>query len=260
MRIEILKTEPGSSSAKLMLSAMADACAEAGDNVNVTSHFAGGADLLILFGVGHPANNWARHRQIKKGGRVLMWDLGYFGRRKMDGWLRMSIDHDHPQRFLDRTPDYGRWDTHAIELREDADPQGHIVLVGLGPKSRQYLKLRTWEQETLQHLRNQHPGRRIVFRPKGSSLTTLRGVEIDRQEGIEGVLKGASLVVARHSNVCVDATIAGVPFQCEDGAAMWLSSRPYTRDNRLDFLRRLAWWQWKPSEAGLALHFAKGML
>jgi len=260
MRIEVLRTTPCSATATGMLDAMEQAVKDAGDQLTASPNFVGGSELLILFGVGNPANNWARQRQIKNGGHVLMWDLGYFGHRRLDGWLRMSIDHDHPQRFIDRTPDYGRWDAHGIELREDAYSDGHIVLVGLGVKSRQYLKLRNWEQETLQRLRNEHPGRKIVFRPKGADQTSLRGVEVDRREGIEGVLRGASLVVARHSNVCVDAAIAGVPFQCEDGAAMWLSSRPYTRDNRLDFLRRLAWWQWKPSEAGQALQFAKGML
>lgn len=261
MRVEILRTEPCSASAKLMLAAMEQAALEAGDEVTASTHYKGRSELLILFGVGHPANNWARHRQIKKGGRVLMWDLGYFGPRRLEGYLRMSIDRDHPQAFLDRAPsDPSRWDAHGIELREEASPDGPIILVGLGQKSRGYLQAGSWELDALQRIQKQHPGKRVIFRPKGNDSLVLKGVEVDRQESIQDVLRGASLVVARHSNVCVDAAIAGVAFQCEDGAAMWLSSRPFTRDNRRDFLNRLSWWQWKASEASSALQFAKGML
>lgn len=261
MRVEVLKTEPCSASAHAMLAAMEMAARDAGDEVRVSSHYAGGSDFLVLYGVGHPANDWARQKQIKAGGRVLMWDLGYFGPRRLDGWLRMSIDSDHPQAFLDRTPDdSGRWNAHGIQLREDADPDGPIVVIGLGRKSRQYLKARSWEHVAVERIRAQHPGRRIVLRPKGEQFKSIKGVEIDRREAIGDVLRGASLVVARHSNCCVDAAIAGVPFECEDGAAMWLYSRPFTRDNRLDFLQRLAWWQWKTTEAAQALQFAKGML
>ena len=77
---------------------------------------------------------------------------------------------------------------------------------------------------------------------------------------IEQVLAGARLVVCRHSNVAVDAVIAGVPFECEDGAAYWLQGKPYTVENRLDLLHRLCWWQWTCYEAPAAWRFIKGML
>ena len=89
-------------------------------------------------------------------------------------------------------------------------------------------------------------GRAAVLRPKKVRHATL--------PPIEEALKGKSLVVCRHSNVAIDACIAGVPVRCEDGAAFALYrdfERP-TRDERLGFLRSLAWWNWKPSEAGEA--------
>ena len=76
-------------------------------------------------------------------------------------------------------------------------------------------------------------------------------------QAIADLLRGASLAACRHSNVAVDAVVAGVPFEAVDGAAMWLAGKDYTPANRLDFLRRLAWWQWKASEAHLAWDFAK---
>jgi hypothetical protein len=60
-------------------------------------------------------------------------------------------------------------------------------------------------------------------------------------------LAGASLVICRHSNAAIEACIAGVPVECSGGAAHWLYSRTPrpTTEERLDFLYRLAWWQWR---------------
>jgi hypothetical protein len=84
--------------------------------------------------------------------------------------------------------------------------------------------------------------------------------ETDASSTIEQLLCGASLIVCRHSNVAIDGAIAGVPFECEDGAAAWLKPQPYTRENRLRFLCRLSWWQWRPDEAGEAWAFIRGIL
>jgi hypothetical protein len=63
-----------------------------------------------------------------------------------------------------------------------------------------------------------------------------------------------------HSSVAVDAVVAGVPYEAEEGAATWLLGKPFTTESRLDFMRRLAWWQWRPSEAPLAWAFFKRIL
>ena len=152
-----------------------------------------------------------------------------------------------------------RWDEHRISLREDADPNGPIVLVGLGRKSREYLNQPNWEAAKLTDLQSRFPGREVVYRPKGRDIVKLQ-CRTDTQELIEPILAGASLVVCRHSNVAVDAAIAGVPFESEDGAAMWLQDKDFTAANRLDFLRRLAYWQYKPTEAAEAWRFAKRMI
>lgn len=245
-----------------MLQGITRAARAAGDVVVETQAYAGGSDCLVLFGVGADVHHQARGLQLKRGGRAVLWDLGYFGRAKGVGFLRVSIDHDHPQRLLDGTPaDPSRWERHGLALREDADPSGPILLVGLGPKSRHYLRDCDWELRTLARLRERFPGRVVLHRPKpggheGPRLPCPR----DETTPIERLLVGCSLVVCRHSNVAVDAVIAGVPFEAEDGAAVWLAQRPYTPAHRLDFLRRLAWWQWQPVEAAAAWSFLKGML
>jgi hypothetical protein len=240
-----------------MLFALAESARAAGDQVEETTQFCGKSDWLVLFGVGAEVNDRARKAQIAHGGRVLHWDLGYFDRKKIVGHTRMSIDSDHPQQWIDLTePNPERWEATGIRLREDADPAGPIVLVGLGRKSRAYLNEPMWERLMHARLRIRFPGRRIIFRPKGRDPLRLK-CEADAVTPIAELLRGASLVVCRHSNVAVDAAIAGVPFEAENGAAMWLQQRDFTPANRLEFLQRLSMWQWRATEAAQAWAFAK---
>lgn len=257
--VEVLRAHTLSLTGEAILKAVAEAARLAGDEVKEVTTYQGASDWLVLYGVGAPVNDLARKAQIARGGRVLHWDLGYFDRKKVEGHARMAIDSDHPQGWLDRTPaDPERWAARGVELRCDSNPAGPVVLVGLGKKSRAYLGATKWEQETHARLRTRFPGRRIIFRPKGRDPLRLK-CEADSTTPIAELLRGASLVVCRHSNVAVDATIAGVPFEAEDGAAMWLQQREFTPDNRLEFLQRLAWWQWRADEAAQAWAFAKRM-
>jgi hypothetical protein len=197
-----------------------------GPHLRCTSQFQGHSRWLVLFGAGALVNNVARIMQLKGGGRALLWDLGYWGNR----------------------------------LREDHDPRGPILLVGLGRKSRLYLNAPHWERDQLARLRFEFPGSRIIYRPKpdnGRNSYPVLDCETNVETGIEQLLKGAALVVCRHSNVGVDAVIAGVPVRTEDGAAAWLNDKPFTPEVRLEFLRRLAWWQWSPNEAREAWQFAR---
>lgn len=224
----------------------------------LTNQYRGQSLWLALYGVGAPDRAAARDRHVKRAGHVLCWDLGYFGRARRGGYMRVSIDHQHPQAWLDRTkPDPHRWWTHGIQLRQDAHPDGHLVLAGCGPKSHRFLKTDGWEQRKLDELRHRFPGRRIVYRPKRPNEGPRLHCETDGTSEIEDVIRGASLVVCRHSNVAVDAVVAGVPFECEDGAAEWLQGKPFTVETRLDFLSRLNWWQWKATEMPDFLRFLK---
>lgn len=71
---------------------------------------------------------------------------------------------------------------------------------------------------------------------------------------IDEALRGASLVVCRHSNVAVDACVAGIPVECDDGAAaaLYRGNPNPTREQRAEFLRRLTFWEWRPDEAAQA--------
>jgi hypothetical protein len=258
MQVEILSGIDPSITAARWLRAIEIAIAQSGDSPTRTASYLGGSQVLVLFGVGAPVHDQARKKHIEAGGRVVHFDMGYFGDRK--SYVRLCIDADHPQDLLDNGPhDSGRWDAHGIELREDANPSGTILLIGLGKKSRAYLGLRHWEAKTLARLEAEYPDRQIIYRPKGRDDLNL-GIHADPTTPIAELLLGASMVVCRHSNVAVDAAIAGVPFTAENGAAMWLLGREFTRQNRLKFLSRLAHWQYKTTEAPEAWAFAKRMI
>jgi hypothetical protein len=244
------------------------ACPRAGMKALPFEEYRGEGDWLVIYGAGGDdrAEPWRRH--LESGRRVILWDLGYWQRDPVKSRLwRMSIDEWHPQDLLSAVePNPSRYLASQVgPLREDAKDDGHILLCGLGKKSRKFLGHRrdTWEMKTLSKIRAAYPGRRIVYRPKPGQLETLPDVEVSRHVRIEEALKGASLVVCRHSNVAVDAAIAGVPCVCEDGAGAYLygsdvaNPKTPTREERQDFVYRLAWFQWGAWEAHEALKFAR---
>jgi len=232
-----------------MLRAMAEA---APIPVRITERYEGNSEILMLYGVGHPERlKWWKAHQ----GTRICWDLGYWNRQEA---MRVAVGHEHPRNMPQATGD--RFKASGITLRNDYKPTGHILLAGMGTKSRSMLgfKGQEWEKKTLWRIKRAYPESRIYYKAKRPEEWT--GCRVSDQP-IERLLKNAALVVCRHSNVAIDACIAGVPVVCEDGAAAELygsdlaAPRNPSHEERLAFLQRLAWWQWKNSEAAQAWKF-----
>lgn len=265
--VEVLMTGDESVIGKAVLNEATRAARELGWQVSVTHTLRGASKWLCLFGVGHELRNAARKKQIERGGRVACWDLGYIMSGKEPGisYLRVSVDHNHPWRDFDATPnDQGRLAVLSVQLRDTYNEKGPVIVIGMGPKSRRHLGLNDWEKKTLEAARKEFPTRKILYRPKP---ITKKGVPINRDRHInwpltklgkiEEALNGASLVITRHSNVAVDACIANIPVRCEDGAAYWLyrdNAHPSV-EQRQDFLCRLAYWQYRTDEQKEAWQF-----
>lgn len=216
----------------------------------ITTTYQGIHKWLIVYGAGKD-NRWAAiNHHHAKGGRFIVWDLGYWNRETS---MRMAVDGLHPNvETFALVPTEGQ--RERIVLREDSNPEGPILLVGMGRKSARlhYGDEGVWERNTLDQLLHTYPGKKVVYRPKDKSrIVNLRGAETRATGGIEDVLKGCSLVVCRHSNVGVDACFAGIPVQSEDGAAclLYKGNPNPTREQRHEFLRRLGWFNWSPKEA-----------
>jgi hypothetical protein len=209
--------------------------------------------LLMMYGAGLEPRRIALERHRAAGGRVIVWDLGYWERE--EGGMRLSVDSLHPSAAqLAMAPAEGT--RYAVALREDAKASGPIMLVGLGTKSCALYGLQPmeWERTRFRKLLRQFPGRHILWRPKGRRFQALPGATLCHGVPVEDALRGCSLVVCRHSNVAIDACIAGVPVECDDGAAraLYRGNREPTREQRAEFLRRLGWFNWQPGEAGEA--------
>lgn len=245
-----------------MLKAMIEAAPEAGVNCIVTNRPLGSANVLMTYGLGHPVRRMWTDVHLRRGGRLIGWDLGYWD-RDVSGRanMRLTIDDDHPHRWIEPMPS-DRFDSAAIELREDANPRGPILLCGMGRKQRDLRGFRgqKWELQALHRIRKAHPKTEVLYRPKRPEMA-LPGCRTSKGT-IQEALRGASLVVCSHSNVAVDACIAGVPVQCEDGAAfaLYRDNPTPTREQRLEFLRSLAYWQWAPPEALEAWKFIRTRL
>lgn len=257
MRCEILLATDMAERGRTMLRAMIKA---APIECKVRQTYGGKCELLMTYGTGHPIRRpwWLQHR--KNGGHCIGWDLGYWKHRENETFrMRCTIDTDHPPQWLRDEPS-SRFDAESIPLRSEYDPLGPIVLIGLGPKSARVVKEKhqQWELSALARIRAAYPQAEIIFRPKRPDHPLIDGIRAHSDGPIEDAIRGASLIVCRHSNVAIDACIAGIPVVCEDGIASALygadlinPKRP-TESERLRFLRNVAWWQWKPEEAAKA--------
>lgn len=254
MDCEVLLPKIGRRGTAIMR-AMVDAAPQVGVRCIVTDTYRKAAPLLMSYGLGHPERKGWTETHVAEGGRLIGWDMGYWNR---DIAMRVTVDAGHPTALPDMPAD--RWESAGIALRNDFDPSGPVVLVGMGRKSRAQFEMvgQEWETQALDRIRLAYPGRTVIYRPKKPE----RLAGCPSADGpIEDVLRGASLVVCRHSNVAVDACIAGVPVVCEDGAAALLYgsdlAQPVTPDkaSRRQFLQNLAWWQWTPPEAVQAWRF-----
>ena len=215
---------------------------------------------LMLYGPGAPYRLPIIKAHIARGGRVAMWDLGYWQRHDA---MRLSIDALHPsaKHLAMAPPGPGR---REFALRDDADANGPILLIGLGPKSVSAYGLKyaqAWEIAQVKSLRARYPNRQILWRPKGAAPVPLMGLTIVHGMPIEGAMRGCSLVVCRHSNVAVDAAVAGIPVECEDGAAfaLYRDNPAPTREQRAEFLRQLSFWEWSGHEAAAAWQWIKSV-
>lgn len=237
MVVELLTAVHHTQKARRALEAMKWAIQSAGDTLIETNSYQGCGDWLMLWGVGAAAHNQARNVHVAKGKHALLLDMGYTNRAET--W-RFSIDHDHPHRLFDATPEDR---APVAALRDWYAPNGHIIIAALGLKSKKYLGLPHWERTTFKRLKQEFPKRRIVIKEKKDPTP------------FENLLFGASLVVARHSNCCIDAAVHNIPFRCDDGAAYWLKDLK----DRERFLRKLAYWQTDIEGASEAWRFIKLM-
>jgi len=266
MTVEVLHVHPETTRAREAIAALAQTVD--GLDVTLTRTFTGGADWLLLWGPGEPQRAEALRRQVDAGGHAIVLDLAYWHR---DVKTRLSIDAPHPQAWIMRRAwPLRRLLTDAVPMGDVWNPEGPILVAGIGPKaSVQYgPAVLQWEAEMIAACERRWR-RPVLYRPKRDGAPVPPGVRLASMAPIDRVLAGCSLVITWHSNVAVDAIRLGIPVICRDGAAAAVcpssleapdDPRPLSTELRSRFLANLAWFQWAPNEAAQTWAFIAELL
>lgn len=219
--------------------------------------YEGGAEWVVMWGCGGRMQQEIYKMHRGRGGKVLFLDMGYFGRNlgSIRSSFRVSINGNHPQDYLFMAESHNR--LRGVVLQDKYDPRGHVLLCGLGDKSRHFYgyKKLEWEKAYLDKIREVYPTREVVYRSKPRHDEKIPGCTDGNQGTIDDWLNGACLCVTHHSNTTVDAARIGVPSVCVDGIGYGFygsdvaAAEVKSKAEREDFLRKVSWFNWYPTEA-----------
>ena len=200
---------------------------------------------------------------VAAGRPAIFIDLGYWGRvdgGRLDGYHRISVNARQPDAYFQRRPhDATRLALAGIEISPWRRSGNHILVAGMSTKhaTSAGFKKQQWEREAIAQLRTV-TRRPIKYRPKpsDSSCGPIEGTIFSpATETLELALANCHAVVTHHSNVAIDAAIAGVPSFSQAGVAtaiglqdLALIETPIYPDNREQWLADVAWCQWRPAE------------
>ncbi len=167
---------------------------------------------------------------------VVYVDLGYFGRLeggKWSGYHKVSVNDRHPTKYFQARPhDSSRVSRFRLTFNPWKDGR-HILICGTSDKGALVdgFRPQQWETETINLLRKvtQRP---LIYRPKPSwnGASPIPGsVFAQSKEDVSRWLHDCHAVVSHHSNVCVDAFLAGVPNFCVEGVGAPLSETDFSK-------------------------------
>jgi len=253
--------------------AMAEGIARCGDVPVVrrsTDYEQPNTDVAIFYGLAVGLGRILQdYRQ--SGRKAVYCDLGYWTRRirsRHDGYHKLAVNDRHPtDYFMRKDHTTERFERHGVPILPYRAMGRHILVAGMSAKAAlaEQLKPNDWEERTIARLR-ELTNRPIIYRPKPNwtGASHISGSTMDRDTPLPVALRNCHAVVTHHSNVAIDALLAGVPVFCEKGAASILSSGDLSRINRPRLMpgrgrwaANLAWCQWNVREIkeGLAYQY-----
>lgn len=203
------------------------------------------ADVGVMYG-------WKHNELIRRYPRFLYADLSYWRR---EAYWKINCNGWSPDGYLRAGLPRDRWDALGIPMRGNQVSTGKRVLIaGASVKSAVQHGQRYMQWEMRMARRMQGKGFEVVYRPKPKDhfKKPIPGVGYDTSPDIDWSTVHA--VVTHHSNVALDALVAGVPAYCETGAARCMSFHPDEIQSaaippgREQFLWDCAWLQWTLDE------------
>jgi len=211
---------------------------------------------------------------IDRGKKVVFVDLGYWHRRqggRWKGYHKISVNARHSNAYLmDSKHSDRRFKRFGIPILPWKPAGDAIIVAGMSAKSAESynLKPQQWERWAIRELRK-HTKRTIIYRPKPSwsEASPIEGSEFQRTgQPVGQALLDCHAVVTHHSNVAVDALLAGVPSFCWGGVAESMSlqdlsliEKPYRPKDRAQWASNIAYCQWNVMEiqTGLMWQYLK---
>jgi hypothetical protein len=199
------------------------------------------ARVALFYGLSEGLQAAFRAYRDKPGCRVVFVDLGYWSRHKRsrwDGYHKIVLGDRHPTAYFQSAPrPADRIAEHGLQIKPwRKSTSGPIILAGMSAKAAaaEGLAAESWEREAAAQLR-QYTDRAIIYRPKPnwSGARSIMGTSMDSRTPLDIALRDAYAVVTHHSNVAIDALMAGVPCICPYGAASVLSAHSMDQINDL---------------------------
>lgn len=214
------------------------------------------ADVAVGYG-------WKFPHVLTAHKRFVYVDLGWWGRKpkrdELNGYHKVVVNGREPTDYFDRASLPDRFDRFGLELKPWRKGGDHILLAGMSEKSSGTRGFRPleWEMNAIDKIKRV-TDTPIVYRPKPSwkNAKPIDGTVFSPPtQPLSEVLENCAGVVTLHSNVAVDALIAGVPVLAEQGVASLLSVWSIERllgeqkqDRRQQLMDDVAYCQWTPTE------------
>lgn len=228
-------------------------------------HMIGGYDAHVFYGLeGHLPQLFAAAIEES---RAVYIDLGYWGRReggRYQGFHKVSVNARHPSAYY-RFPAHAgdRFRKFGIPVDgwhwRGARVTGKIILAGMGAKgaAAEGFGPQEWERAAVEAMRP-FTSREIIYRPKPSDplAAPIPGTTFSKKTmPVEELFSDAWAVVTHHSNVAVDALLAGIPVFCWGGVAREMGLQDFARiedphypEDRAQWAADIAYTQWSVPE------------
>lgn len=273
MRVALYCCSGSGKRGRHLAEAMRAGLAEHGVSGEILTKFNGVcADVAVAYGWSHE-RIFAAYK--KAGANYIYWDLGYWHRKfvsnPLDGYHRLGVNHWDTAANMRRACPDDRWRQAKFEIKPRQKDGNEILIAGMSEKAARTHGYRfgEWEDKTRKQIAAFKLKYPIVLRPKPNR----------KQRGlpeIQGALSKARIVISHHSNVAVDALIAGVPSFTDKGVGRLIHANlateltcdfievPYfpREDDRRQLLCDIAYAQWTPAEmrSGAAFEHIRGLL
>lgn len=251
---------PGSRRSTHLAHAMAAGATALGMAVEIVPGFETPCgDVGVAYGWGRP-ELFDAYRAA--GGHFVYLDLGWWGRKPkhdmLGGFHKISVDAREPTAYFRGNFATDRFARHGLTAAPWRASGSHVLLAGMSGKSaktRGFQPLE-WEMATIEAIRAV-TGRPILYRPKPSwvDAAPIPGTIFSFPDtSLENAMRDCWAAVTLHSNVSVDALLAGIPVNVAEGVARDFSTplvqieTPRRPEGRAQLLADIAWCQWLPAE------------